>query len=66
MSIQGEIFGIYTYNGVRVFRIKDASGREVYVDDDMKIVHIRDDRELQTLKVRINGELVDPWTSHSR
>lgn len=63
-NIAGTIFGIYIYEGMRLFRIKSDDGREVYINDDFKPVRVVDDRDLQTVKVRINGELTCPWSLH--
>jgi hypothetical protein len=58
----GTIFGVYMYNGYRVFRVKSVGHPDVYVNDDMVPVVILDTNDLQTIKVMINGELKSPWT----
>lgn len=55
------IFGIYNYNGERIFRIKSETV-DVYVNDDFKEIKVENTNDLQTVKVRINGELVCPWS----
>lgn len=60
-TINGTIHGVYTYNGYRVFRVRCEDGRDIYVNDDMVPVVILDDRDLQTIKVMIDGELKSPW-----
>ena len=59
---QGTVFGVYTYNGYRVFRVKCEDGRDVYVNDDFVPVVILDENDIQTIKVMIDGELKSPWT----
>lgn len=61
-KITGTINGIFNYHDHRVFRVKCEDGSEVYVDDDMRPVTVKDDRELQTIMVVIDGELKSPWT----
>jgi hypothetical protein len=61
-DLNGSIFGVYEYHGIRVFRVKCEDGSDVYVDDDLKPINVKDDNDLQTIKVRINGELKSPWT----
>lgn len=60
-NLTGTIFGVYIYNGYRVFRVKCEDGSEIYVNDDFAPVVILDDNDLQTVTVRINGELKSPW-----
>jgi len=64
MKLQGTIFGIYIYHGVRVWRIKCDNGSEVYLDDDFKPVRIVNEDELQTVKIRKGDKLLCPWTGH--
>ena len=61
-NIQGTIFGVYMYNGYRVFRVKCEGKPDVYVNDDYVPVVILDTNDLQTIKVMIDGELKSPWT----
>lgn len=61
-NINGTIFGVYQYNGYRVFRVKCENGRDIYVNDDMVPVVILDTNDLQTIKVMIDGELKSPWS----
>ena len=61
-KIIGTIFGVYQYNGYRVFRIKCDNGHDVYVNDDFQPVVILDEHDLQTIKVMIDGELKSPWS----
>jgi hypothetical protein len=61
-KINGTIFGVYTYNGYRVFRVVTESGTDVYVNDDFQPVVILDENDIQTIKVMIDGELKSPWS----
>jgi hypothetical protein len=59
-KINGTIFGVYTYNGYRVFRVKCEGKPDVYVNDDYEPVVVLDTNDLQTIKVMIDGELKSP------
>jgi hypothetical protein len=64
-KLPGTIFGVYMYNGYRVFRVKFPKSEhkdDVYVNDDMVPVVILDTNDLQTIKVMIDGELKSPWS----
>ena len=58
----GTINGIFNYHDQEILRVKCDDGTEVYVDRDMRQVIVKDDRELQTIKVVIDGELKSPWS----
>lgn len=62
IKIPGTIFGVYQYNGYRVFRVKCEDMKDVYVNDDFVPVVILDENNLQTIKVMIDGELKSPWS----
>lgn len=62
IKIPGTIFGVYQYNGYRVFRVKCENMKDVYVNDDFVPVVILDENDLQTIKVLIDGELKSPWS----
>ena len=60
----GTIFGVYLYNGYRVFRVrfpKSEHREDVFVNDDQVPVVILDHNDLRTIKVTIDGVLTDPW-----
>jgi hypothetical protein len=57
----GTIFGVYMYNGYRVFRVKIANQPDVYVNDDFVPVVILDESDLQTITIMIDGEMKSPW-----
>jgi ribosomal protein L15 len=59
--ITGTIFGVYLFHGVRVFRVKLDNGGEVYINNESEPVIVKNNNELQTIKVLINGELKSPW-----
>lgn len=60
-NLTGTIFGVYIYNGYRVFYVKMDNGQEVYLNDDLRPVVVLDEDDLQTITVRIDGELKSPW-----
>lgn len=60
-NLTGTIFGVYIYNGYRVFCVKMDNGQEVYLNDDLRPVVVLDEDDLQTITVRIDGELKSPW-----
>jgi hypothetical protein len=61
-KLTGTINGIFNYHDQEILRVKCEDGTEVYVDRDMRQVIVKDDRELQTIKVVIDGELKSPWS----
>ena len=61
-KLNGTINGIFNYHDQEILRVKCDDGTEVYVDRDMRQVIVKDDRELQTIKVVIDGELKSPWS----
>lgn len=58
----GTVFGVYHYNGYRVFRVKIEGHPDIYVNDDFVPVVILDENDLQTITVMIEGEMKSPWT----
>jgi hypothetical protein len=62
-NLQGTIHGIYNLHGKRVYLVVCENGKEVYLDEDLKPVKVADDRELETIQVRTNGKLQNPWTA---
>jgi hypothetical protein len=60
-KINGIVNGIFIYHEQEIMRVKCESGTEVYVDRDLHQVIVKDERDLQTKAVIIDGELKSPW-----
>jgi hypothetical protein len=55
------LFGIYVYEGQRIFRYKRPNMPDMYLNEQDEIVVVKDTNQLQTLKVMIDGVLKSPW-----
>lgn len=55
------LFGIYLYEGKKVFRYRRPNEPDMYLNENDEIVIVKDENQLQTIQVMIGGKLKSPW-----